>query len=261
MLSLIVTILRVIQDVVQASVRDYSFYLSESLLFNSFWLWFVPVLWLALRILPIDRQWAGLGWMVKVVLLIVAATGIHLLLYPIVVFIFSSLFLDHTFSYQRALWYAVSEYVYLCVAVYGLIAMIRYYPVAKPADENKSSKTAFLKNIPIKRGVKNSLVDVNDIVYIKAESPYIALHTAGSKVLLPESLSSIQEKLDPTVFVRVHRSTIINLHYISTYTSRGNGDYDLTLRDGTVIRMSRNYRSDFTEAMSRSSAKQANPSA
>jgi two-component system LytT family response regulator len=50
-------------------------------------------------------------------------------------------------------------------------------------------------------------------------------------------------------FVRIHRSTIVNIQSVSKWTSRGNGDYDLLMSEGTLLRLSRNYAQAFREAM------------
>lgn len=94
----------------------------------------------------------------------------------------------------------------------------------------------------------STLVLAKDILYIQTADPYIALHTAERKYLLSQSLAAIMAQLDPG-FVRVHRSAIINLHALRKWTSRGNGDYDLHMADGTVLRLSRNYLRQFREQL------------
>jgi DNA-binding LytR/AlgR family response regulator len=58
-------------------------------------------------------------------------------------------------------------------------------------------------------------------------------------------LKSLENQLDKKQFIRIHKSHIINLQKIISYQSRQNGDYDVTLSDGTVLRVSRNYAKDF----------------
>lgn len=52
-------------------------------------------------------------------------------------------------------------------------------------------------------------------------------------------------KLDTRTFVRVHKSTIVNLEKVSSFKSRLNGDYDLLLKNGTIVRLSRTYAANF----------------
>lgn len=57
------------------------------------------------------------------------------------------------------------------------------------------------------------------------------------------SLKHIIKRL-PENFKRIHKSTIVNVDYISEFKSRGNGDYDVIMNDGSVLRLSRNYREE-----------------
>ena len=59
------------------------------------------------------------------------------------------------------------------------------------------------------------------------------------------SLRALQARLDPSLFVRVHRSTVVNVKQVHEMSPWSSGDYRLTLRDGTVVRLSRSYRHAF----------------
>ncbi|MGH9949634.1 MAG: LytR/AlgR family response regulator transcription factor, partial [Pyrinomonadaceae bacterium] len=66
-----------------------------------------------------------------------------------------------------------------------------------------------------------------------------------------ETLKSILETLDNETFVRIHKSLIVNISNVRSYKSRLNGDYDLTVADGTSLRLSRTYAATFKEKFRR----------
>ncbi|HMP28396.1 MAG TPA: LytTR family DNA-binding domain-containing protein, partial [Saprospiraceae bacterium] len=75
--------------------------------------------------------------------------------------------------------------------------------------------------------------------------------TAKSKFLYQVSLKSLQNSLNPQQFVRIHRTTIVNTQSINTLKSRLNGDYDITMSNSEVLRMSRNYYANFRTIFNR----------
>lgn len=86
------------------------------------------------------------------------------------------------------------------------------------------------------------LVPVKEIDYIEAAGNYVRLHTAGKHQLFRESISSLEEKLDPNHFARVHRSAIVNLDRVVRLEPNAFGDYRVILACGSVVAMSRRYR-------------------
>ena len=86
------------------------------------------------------------------------------------------------------------------------------------------------------------LIDVGDIDWIGADGDYVRVHTAGKSHLLRDTMAAMEGRLDPSAFVRIHRSAIVNVDRIRElrpYTSR---EYSVILRDGTRLRLSRRYR-------------------
>lgn len=85
-------------------------------------------------------------------------------------------------------------------------------------------------------------VDVADIGWIGADGDYVRIHTAGKSHLVRDTMLAMEQRLDPNTFVRIHRSTIVNVSRIKElrpYTSR---EYAVILRDGTRLRLSRRFR-------------------
>ena len=92
------------------------------------------------------------------------------------------------------------------------------------------------------------LIMTQDIDWIEASGVYVTVHMAGEEFLYRASLATIAQRLDPFRFVRIHRSSIVNLRSIAVLERRSHGEFGVRLKDGTQLVMSRSYRSH-VEAM------------
>ena len=88
------------------------------------------------------------------------------------------------------------------------------------------------------------LVMTQDVDWISAAGIYVTLHAGGEEFLYRASLAVVADRLDPFQFVRVHRSSIVNLKSIALIERRSHGDFEIVLKDGTRLMLSRNYRAD-----------------
>jgi len=84
-------------------------------------------------------------------------------------------------------------------------------------------------------------VRTEDIDWIDSQGNYVALHARGRKHLVRDTIKSVESKLDPGKFVRVHRSAIINLDRLTKLQPYFHGEYVVTLSDGTTLTSSRGY--------------------
>lgn len=85
-------------------------------------------------------------------------------------------------------------------------------------------------------------VPTADIDWIEADRNYMKLHVGSEIHVLRERLSRLHETLDPKLFARIHRSTIVNLLRIKEIQPWFSGDFVVILRNGTQLRMSRHFR-------------------
>jgi two-component system, LytTR family, response regulator len=83
---------------------------------------------------------------------------------------------------------------------------------------------------------------MSEVRWIEADKDYIRLHLLKGTSLVRETMNGIQARLDQAVFVRIHRSTIVNIHEILEVQPMLGGDYRIVLRDRTQLNMSRRYR-------------------
>ena len=93
------------------------------------------------------------------------------------------------------------------------------------------------------------VLDVSEIDWIQAEDYYAAVYALGRRHLIRESLASLEQRLDPAAFVRVHRSAIVALDRVRELRSSAFGEWVLVLRDGTRIPVSRRRRDQVGEAV------------
>jgi len=107
-----------------------------------------------------------------------------------------------------------------------------------PARLAQSAQT-FAARIAVEaRGVVR-FVAVADIDYVTADGPYAVLHTGGERHIVREPMHALEARLDPAVFARIHRSTILRLDRVERLVVAAGGDYQACLRDGTRLRVSR----------------------
>jgi len=113
----------------------------------------------------------------------------------------------------------------------------------KSSDNNYVS--GYLKTIPIKQKHKTSFLKLSDIKYILASGYYAEIYTEEKMYLIRESLKKLSTELDPNKFVRVHRSTIVNLEYVQELVNSNFGDMDVKMNDHELFRVSKNYKKEF----------------
>lgn len=85
-------------------------------------------------------------------------------------------------------------------------------------------------------------VRIDDIDWIEAAGNYVKLHVGRDTHLMRETMMGIEKMLDPTRFLRIHRSAIVNLDRVREMQPWFSGEYTVILRDGTQLRLSRVYR-------------------
>jgi two-component system LytT family response regulator len=88
------------------------------------------------------------------------------------------------------------------------------------------------------------LLMTQDIDWVEAAGVYVTLHAGGEEYLYRANLSAVANRLDPFQFVRIHRSSLVNLKSIAFLERRSHGEFEIVLKDGTRLMLSRNYRAE-----------------
>jgi two-component system, LytTR family, response regulator len=110
-------------------------------------------------------------------------------------------------------------------------------------------KTECIRRIVVKDAGKIFFVLVDEILWIDAAGNYLDLHTKDKTHCIRETMKKIESKLNPKQFVRIHRSTIVNLNHIQEMQAYLNNDFIIILTNGDKVVLSRNYRVKMEEAL------------
>jgi two-component system, LytTR family, response regulator len=116
-------------------------------------------------------------------------------------------------------------------------------------EESPGKRKTFLKRFMIKSGGRVAFVKTSDVDWISADDYYIKVHVADKSHLLRISMNELEEKLDPTIFLRIHRSTIVNLERVKELHQHPNGEYVAVLKNGMELKLSRNRRERLEELL------------
>jgi two-component system LytT family response regulator len=96
--------------------------------------------------------------------------------------------------------------------------------------------------LPIRQGREIVRVPIASIEWIDAAGDYMCIHAGGQTHILRGTMKELEDILDPRLFQRVHRSTIVNLRRVKSLRAHMNGEYFLTLEGAHELKMSRTYR-------------------
>ncbi len=105
-----------------------------------------------------------------------------------------------------------------------------------------ASSSPYLDRLVVKSGGTTRFLRTLDIDWIEAAGVYANLHVAGKETLYRTSLNELASNLDPMRFIRVHRSTIVNIDSVLELQPISHGEFDLVLKDNHRLRVSRTYR-------------------
>lgn len=107
---------------------------------------------------------------------------------------------------------------------------------------NYSVVKEYLSQILIKEPNRLFYIPTDEILCFEASGDYVNVVTSAKNHLINESLISLESKLNPNDFIRIHRSTIVNVHQIKEFQPYFNGEYNLILTNGNQVKLSRNYK-------------------
>jgi hypothetical protein len=128
-----------------------------------------------------------------------------------------------------------------------LIDLLLYWTIlARPEPDQHAQEplasNATTERFAVRKGRSQHLVRTADIRWIEAQGYNAALHTDDGSFLLRRSLTRLEDELDPGNFIRVHRSTIVNIDHVDGLTTNDSGSCLVMLADGTHRGVSRNGR-------------------
>jgi two-component system LytT family response regulator len=108
-----------------------------------------------------------------------------------------------------------------------------------------------LDRVPIKTGSDIHFIKAADIIWVESQADFVRVHTVGAAQLVRETLHSFEERVDPAKFLRIHRSSLVNLDHVRKVTPALYGDYVVLLSNDTKLRLSRGNRSKLKQLIAR----------
>ena len=108
--------------------------------------------------------------------------------------------------------------------------------------ETLRSQRVHLENIAVRAGTRVRMVPVNEVHYFLSEDHITTLFTEELSFACAPSLSALEERLDPHLFLRIHRNAIVNLREVASFTLESNAT--LTLKSGVTLKVSRERKKD-----------------
>ncbi|HEY4740882.1 MAG TPA: LytTR family DNA-binding domain-containing protein [Candidatus Acidoferrales bacterium] len=113
---------------------------------------------------------------------------------------------------------------------------------ALPASELAAAArptAQYLDRIPVRDGTKVFIIPVSKLYYVEAQDDYVALASEGKKHLKQQTIASLEAALDPSRFLRIHRSYIVNLERVTRLEPYGKDSYVAILANGAQLPVSR----------------------
>jgi len=125
----------------------------------------------------------------------------------------------------------------------------RLLALVHSTEPSHSPKNEYLERISVESRGQLRVVPVSKIDYITASGPYAELHIADKTFAVRERMQMLEERLDPDVFFRIHRSAIVRLDRIDSLRRAAGGDYAVRLKDGTELSLSRSRREELEQRL------------
>jgi two-component system LytT family response regulator len=112
-----------------------------------------------------------------------------------------------------------------------------------------AGSSPYLERMMVKTRDRALLLPTAEIDWVEAEGNYVKLHVEKEAYLVRWKIGALEERLDPRVFARIHRSTIVNLDRVKELRPWFAGDFLVVLKDGAELKLSRGYRAKLEEQM------------
>jgi two-component system LytT family response regulator len=125
------------------------------------------------------------------------------------------------------------------------------FSLLETAQLSQVRGSKYLDRIAVQSRGKMTVVPVAQIEFIAADGIYAELHVGGRRHLVREAIQSLEERLDPGVFLRVHRSAIVRMDLVETLTRTDSGDYEVQLKGGRKLRVGRSRRAEVQRRLGR----------
>jgi two-component system LytT family response regulator len=117
--------------------------------------------------------------------------------------------------------------------------------------QEMARKRPYLTRVPVRSEGRVLVVDLSAVDWIAASDNYVTLHVGTREYLVRDTIAAFDRRLDPDRFVRVHRSTIVQIDRIAELVPDFHGDFTIRLKDGASLPLSRTFRARVEERFGR----------
>lgn len=131
-----------------------------------------------------------------------------------------------------------------------LLSLLENFKTEQPRHPERPRH---LERLMIKSSGRVFFLRAEELDWIEAEGNYLRVHAGRESHLIRETMNRLASKLDPDKFLRIHRSTLVNIERIKELQPLFSGDYAVILRDGKQLTLSRSYRDKLLELFENSS--------
>ena len=125
-------------------------------------------------------------------------------------------------------------------------------PAPSPAAASAAPAAAgagYLERFAVETRGKVRVIPAAEVDYIVQSGPYAELYVGDRRWLIREAMQTLEERLDPRVFLRIHRSVIVRIALVDTLLRGAGGDYEVQLKSGVKLRVSRSRREAVERAL------------
>lgn len=120
-----------------------------------------------------------------------------------------------------------------------------------PAVVTARAQTGSSERLLVPEGERLQLIDSSCIDWLEADDNYVHVHTVNRKYLLRRTLQDLLAQLGEQRFARIHKSAAVNIAAVASLTPLFKGDYEVSLRSGAILRLSRRYKDALFARMGR----------
>jgi two-component system LytT family response regulator len=125
----------------------------------------------------------------------------------------------------------------------------RYTEASTDAAIAANGNATYAAPLIVRSKGKLLFLRMRDIDYVRSAGNYVHIYVNGEQHSVYASMSAVEERLDPSLFLRIHRSAIVNVARIREAVPWFNGEHALVLQDGTELNIGRSYRDRFEQMM------------
>lgn len=128
------------------------------------------------------------------------------------------------------------------------LAMLQHLFSSKDGRPDTASYP-WLERVAVRNRNSIDIIPLSTVSHITADGPYVYFHVGKTRHMVQVRMKELEKRLDPRLFWRIHRSTIVNIREIQSLQSIGSGDYTVLLKSGSKHRLSRTYRDQMPEKL------------